>query len=81
MSADFKVIRTREEVHAMIEALAKVGISAIFGGTKGDGFWMQRDGQTIQDPQVRSGNPAFWMWDDAHDLLIHEYMKPFTKAA
>lgn len=72
MSDDFKVVRTREEYLGMIALFKTIGINAIFGGTKGDGFWLQNaaTGETITDPLNRSGNPAFWMWDDAVTALI-----------
>jgi hypothetical protein len=44
--------------------------AAIHGGKKGNGFWIYNpSGVCVQNDGKKSGNPRFWMMDDAKVLL------------
>jgi len=60
-----------KKVQALIQEFALIGIKAIYGGSKGNGFWLyQKSGNiTIKDPENKSGNDCFWLMKDAISLL------------
>lgn len=63
-----------KKVQALIQEFALIGIEALYGGSKGNGFWLyQMNGElgnrTIKDPENKSGNECFWLMKDAIALL------------
>jgi hypothetical protein len=88
----------QSEVTAACRKLAEVGIVAIYGGTKGHGFWLAQTtperalslfqnpnhydgspaGITLHNDGRKSGNTAFFMWDDA--LALAANPRPLTNA-
>lgn len=55
------------------DLLEAIGLSPLYGGgpsSKGHGFWISYGGKTLYNDGLESGNPAFWMACDAHQLVM-----------
>jgi hypothetical protein len=63
-----------KKAEQLIDALRRNGYEAMYGGgrkSKGHGFWIKNlaTGQTLENDGVKSGNPYFFMFDDAKKLI------------
>ena len=64
--------REAREHQAIMPRFAAQGVTALYGGgrkSKGHGFWLQRNGVTVKNDGAASGNPSFWMYEEALALL------------
>lgn len=58
------------EIDELVSQFKAKGLAAYHGGRKGNGFWIyDANERPLKNDGKRSGNPDFWMMQDAKELL------------